>query len=208
MPDLTFQVEGVEADAACGRAAVEFQAADHERRSGGIDSERRLALPDANRSARAAAIRPKTGPAARFVRRAGPLEPHAAHDAVDARERVVPPFSGETIVDLPVPCTFDFNVAATKYFTASQTARCRWRCYSAARFSIATPEGGLQVDANPLGQRGAAIRCRSRIWQEMMDVYYPNGAWLRLRRDVFERLYDIQSAARDSDLGADDRTIA
>ena len=28
----------------------------------------------------------------------------------------VPPFQDATVVDLPVPCTFDFNVAATKYF--------------------------------------------------------------------------------------------
>ena len=28
----------------------------------------------------------------------------------------VPPFVGSAPVDLPVPCTFDFNVAATKYF--------------------------------------------------------------------------------------------
>ena len=29
---------------------------------------------------------------------------------------MVPPFTGSTIAELPVPCTFDFNVAATKYF--------------------------------------------------------------------------------------------
>src|SRR6202795_879236 len=28
----------------------------------------------------------------------------------------VPPFQAETLVDLPVPCTFDFHVGATKYF--------------------------------------------------------------------------------------------
>src|ERR1700731_1747985 len=28
----------------------------------------------------------------------------------------VPPFQRETSVDIPVPCTFDFNVASTKYF--------------------------------------------------------------------------------------------
>src|SRR3954471_15730363 len=33
---------------------------------------------------------------------------------------VVPPFTGATVVDLPVPCTYDFNVAATKYFDALQ----------------------------------------------------------------------------------------
>ena len=26
-----------------------------------------------------------------------------------------------------------------------------------------------------------------------MDVYRPNSAWLRLRRDVFERLYHYQA---------------
>src|SRR5262245_52448352 len=29
---------------------------------------------------------------------------------------IVPAFTGSTAVDLHVPCTFDFNVAATKYF--------------------------------------------------------------------------------------------
>src|ERR1700677_1664571 len=29
---------------------------------------------------------------------------------------IVPGFVDETAVDLPVPCTFDFNVATTKYF--------------------------------------------------------------------------------------------
>src|SRR5690242_427767 len=31
---------------------------------------------------------------------------------------VLPPFTGCAEVDLPVPCTYDFNVAATKYFYA------------------------------------------------------------------------------------------
>src|SRR5437763_2262520 len=31
---------------------------------------------------------------------------------------IVPPFTGATSADLPVPCTYDFNVAAAKYFYA------------------------------------------------------------------------------------------
>src|SRR5437588_12438966 len=31
---------------------------------------------------------------------------------------VVPRFSGSTIVDLPVPCTYDFEVVSAKYFSA------------------------------------------------------------------------------------------
>src|SRR5262245_29742388 len=29
---------------------------------------------------------------------------------------VIPSFTASLVVELPVPCTFDFNVAATKYF--------------------------------------------------------------------------------------------
>src|ERR1700751_3344094 len=28
----------------------------------------------------------------------------------------VPAFTGKTLIDLPIPCTFDFNVGASKYF--------------------------------------------------------------------------------------------
>jgi hypothetical protein len=31
---------------------------------------------------------------------------------------LVPPFVGTTVVDLPVECTYDFNIAATKYFAS------------------------------------------------------------------------------------------
>src|ERR1700733_14879977 len=31
---------------------------------------------------------------------------------------IVPPFTGSTTIDLPIPCTYDFNLAATKYFAA------------------------------------------------------------------------------------------
>jgi Family of unknown function (DUF6084) len=27
-----------------------------------------------------------------------------------------------------------------------------------------------------------------QVWQDTMDLYYPNTAWLQVRRDVFDRL--------------------
>src|SRR5215467_7204028 len=33
---------------------------------------------------------------------------------------IVPQFDGSTVVDVPIPCTFDFNVAVTKYFGGLQ----------------------------------------------------------------------------------------
>ena len=35
-------------------------------------------------------------------------------------------FTGTTDVDLPLPCTYDFEVTASKYLHARRTARCRW----------------------------------------------------------------------------------
>ncbi|MBA2352110.1 MAG: hypothetical protein H0V78_10105 [Burkholderiales bacterium] len=31
-----------------------------------------------------------------------------------------------------------------------------------------------------------------KTWQEMMDHYYPNSAWLCLNRDVFDRLCEYK----------------
>lgn len=32
-----------------------------------------------------------------------------------------------------------------------------------------------------------------RLWREMMDHYFPNSAWLRIRKDTFDRLYEYRS---------------
>ena len=57
--------------------------------------------------------------------RAGSLGPDAAPLLWTHASVVVPAFTGQTTVDLPVPCTFDFNVAATNIFMRSKTAKCR-----------------------------------------------------------------------------------
>jgi hypothetical protein len=30
------------------------------------------------------------------------------------------------------------------------------------------------------------------VWKDLIDHYYPNSAWLYLRRDVFDRLYQYK----------------
>ena len=50
----------------------------------------------------------------------------------------------------------------------------------------------------------AKFRLPLKVWKEMMDLYYPNSAWLCLRRDVFERLQQYKVRQRHPDLGAGD----
>lgn len=103
---------------------------------------------------------------------------------------VVPPFTGSTVVELPVPCTYDFNVAATKYFYALHDGEIPLLfLFSGTAFYAA--DGALQIAQIPW-DREASFRLPVPAWQRMIDQYYPNSAWLYLQRDVFDRLYQYK----------------
>ena len=104
---------------------------------------------------------------------------------------VIPSFARETMADLQVTCTFDFNVAATKYLHAVSDGDVPLNLlFSGTVFYIGAADI-LQV-APISWDKEARFRLPIRIWREMMDIYYPNCAWLSLRRDVFERLYNYK----------------
>jgi len=101
---------------------------------------------------------------------------------------IVPSFTGSSVVDLQVPCTFDFNVAATKYFAGLTAGEVPLNLLFSGTVFYATGEGALQVAQIPWDKE-ARYRLPVAAWKQMMDIYYPNSAWLALRRDVFNRLY-------------------
>jgi len=104
---------------------------------------------------------------------------------------VVPRFTGSVVADIPVPCTFDFNVAATKYFhglTSGELPLCFQ--FSGTVFYQAEGEA-LQV-APISWDKEAKYRLPVKVWKDLMDMYYPNSAWLALQRDTFERLYQYK----------------
>jgi hypothetical protein len=101
---------------------------------------------------------------------------------------VVPSFKGTTSVDLPVPCTFDFNVAATKYFDGLADGDVPVCVQFSGTVFYANSEGGLQV-APISWDKEARFRLPVKIWRDMMQSYYPDSAWLRLHKDTFDRLY-------------------
>ena len=104
---------------------------------------------------------------------------------------VVPPFADETTIKLPVPCTFDFNVATTKFFYGLDDGEIPLLFLFSGTMFYADEGGSLQVAQIPW-EKEAAFRLPVAVWRQMMDIYYPNGAWLRLRRDVFDRLHEFK----------------
>ena len=105
---------------------------------------------------------------------------------------VVQPFTDSIVVDLPVPCTFDFNVATTKYFNALEQGEVPLTLLFSGTVFHEMPDVGLQVAQIPWDKE-ATFRLPVRIWKEMIEHYYPNSAWLCLRKDVFDRLQQFKS---------------
>jgi len=101
---------------------------------------------------------------------------------------VVPPFKGSIAVDLQVPCSFDFNLAATKYFAALEDGEIPLLMLFSGSVFYEGHDSLLQVTQIPW-DRETTCRLPVDVWRQMMNLYYPNTAWICLRRDVFDRLY-------------------
>jgi hypothetical protein len=100
-------------------------------------------------------------------------------------------FAGSTVLDIPVQCTFDFNVAVTKYIYGLEDGEIPTSfLFSGTVFY--TGHTGLQVAQIPW-DREASFRLPVRTWKELMDLWYPDTAWLCLRRETFERLYEFKA---------------
>ncbi len=100
---------------------------------------------------------------------------------------MVPTFAVETVVDLPVPCTYDFNLAITKYFYALEQGEIPLNfLFSGSVFY----QDGEALQVAPISwSKEARFRLPVATWRHLMETYYPNLAWLQLRQDVFDRLY-------------------
>ena len=103
----------------------------------------------------------------------------------------VPPFSTSTVVDMPVPCTYDLEVVAAKYFHALQDGEVPLEFLFSGTVFYTEERGWLQT-ARISWEKEAEFRLPVRLWKEMMDHYFPNSAWIRLRRDAFDLLYDYK----------------
>jgi hypothetical protein len=101
---------------------------------------------------------------------------------------LVPPFERGCTFNLPVPCSYDFNVAATKYFYGLEDGEVPLALLFSGTIFYRDSERRLQIVQ--IGHdKEVSYRLPVRIWQSTMDYYYPGTAWLRLDRDVFDELY-------------------
>jgi hypothetical protein len=102
------------------------------------------------------------------------------------------PFSGSSEAVLPVPCTFDLNIAATKYFYGLESGDVSLLFLFSGSVFYTTPAGHLQVE--PISwKKECEYRLPVQTWHDLMERHYPNTGWLVLHRDLLSRLHRFKS---------------
>lgn len=193
MPDLSFAVTGAEAPAHAAAPTlifalgIENTPADERIHSIALRCQIRIAATRRLYSA---------GEKARLLEVFG--EPERWHETVRTTlwthaSTVVPRFTGSTTAPLAVACTYDFEVTGTKYFDALADGEIPLLFLFSGTVFYEGAGGRLQV-APIAWDREAEYRLPVARWREMIERYYPNSAWIRLRKDVFDQLYRYKAA--------------
>jgi hypothetical protein len=100
-------------------------------------------------------------------------------------------FKGATEFDMPVPCSYDFDVAASKYLHSLRDGEIPLiLLFSGTVF--AKGKDGLMVTQVPW-DREAVYRLPVSVWRNLMDLYFPNSGWLRLHRDTLDSLLKFKA---------------
>jgi uncharacterized protein DUF6084 len=100
---------------------------------------------------------------------------------------LVPSFTGETTFTLPVPCTFDHELAAAKYLHSVVEGEVPLSFHFTGSVLHRGEAGQLQVVLIPW-TCSADWRMPVATWREMMEHHYPGGGWLRLHPETLAAL--------------------
>lgn len=100
---------------------------------------------------------------------------------------VVPPFTGATTVNLPVPCSSDMDLAANSYLHALRDGDVPLRFMFNGSVFYPDAMGRLQTAQIPW-EAEADFTMPAVRWHELRQRYFGDQAWLGLGTDSFDRL--------------------
>lgn len=100
-------------------------------------------------------------------------------------------FAGSCEVDLPMPCTYDFEVVGSRYLHALEEGTVPLSfLFSGTAF--VRGETGFAVQQVPW-DCDARYDLPVAVWQRLVDLYFPHTGWIRLDRDLVARLGDVRA---------------
>jgi Family of unknown function (DUF6084) len=95
-------------------------------------------------------------------------------------------FSGSAEIELPLPCTYDFEVSGTTYLHALRDGEIPLLfLFSGTVFTRGTT--GFSVAQVPWDCE-ARFRLPVAVWRDLMQTHFPGTEWIRMRRDTVEAL--------------------
>ncbi|GIH62650.1 DUF6084 family protein [Microbispora siamensis] len=106
-------------------------------------------------------------------------------------QAMVPAFTASTEIDLTVPCGYDLEVAAGRYFAALDDGEIPLLLLFSGTV-LARSGGGVSMRQIPW-------HCETRhrlpvaVWRETIDTAFPGAGWLRLRRDTVREILRFKS---------------
>ncbi len=106
---------------------------------------------------------------------------------------VVGPFERSGLIDVDVECTYDHEVAVTKYFGGIGNGAYPLQMHFNGTVYYLGEQGSLQV--MPLAwDRSARFDLPVATWRRMIDGHYPGGAWLRVEEETLHELSRLKAA--------------
>jgi hypothetical protein len=105
---------------------------------------------------------------------------------------VVPPFTGTTVIGLDLPCSYDLEVTASRYFAALGDGEVPLELLFSGSVFFADADGALQTIRIALDTE-VEYRLPVSAWREAIDRHFPGSAWLRLSRECHERLWSYKA---------------
>jgi hypothetical protein len=98
----------------------------------------------------------------------------------------VPAFSDHVAVELRLPCTYDLEVSAARYFHSLDGGEVPLRLLFRGTI-FARGEQGLEMTPLPW-DREAVWRLPVALWRAAIDSHFPEAGWLRLRKETIDAL--------------------
>ncbi|MBF6213285.1 hypothetical protein IU433_24445 [Nocardia puris] len=105
---------------------------------------------------------------------------------------MVPGFSGGAEVELPMPCTYDFEVSGSKYLHALREGTVPLVFLFSGTVFI-KGHSGFAVQQVPW-DREDKFDMPVSVWRDLMAAHYPNAGWVRLHLETVEALAAYKSS--------------
>ncbi len=101
-------------------------------------------------------------------------------------------FRGSTEIELPIPCSYDLEVAGHKYVAALESGEIPLNVLFSGTV-IERGETGVASGFVPWSCE-APFRLPVAVWRETMEAHFPGAAWLRISRETLDELQRYRSA--------------